>query len=174
MSKFEFTDRGSVSTGTLKATDLVPVFTDLAMIADPESVTNYYANRVSLAFWSKHHAGPEGTDKLLARQWATSPKGQEMLDEAVEWLIDKINYFCPVNVYFGAHPGDGADFGFWEVDEDEDEGEDEDEDEDVRPSFIVTLRIKSNLGNPAKWNWPTLLDMDSESVSVEFCEEVKS
>jgi hypothetical protein len=35
------------------------------------------------------------------------------LEEEVEWLIDRLNDYAPPYFYFGAHPGDGSDFGFW-------------------------------------------------------------
>lgn len=34
-------------------------------------------------------------------------------EEYVENLAQRLNDLCPPFVYFGAHPGDGADFGFW-------------------------------------------------------------
>jgi len=43
-------------------------------------------------------------------------------DQALEWhdmylneyLIDILNTIAPAGYYFGAHVGDGSDFGFWE------------------------------------------------------------
>ena len=34
-------------------------------------------------------------------------------DHSMQDLHDALNTLCPPFVYFGAHPGDGADFGFW-------------------------------------------------------------
>lgn len=34
-------------------------------------------------------------------------------DYDLEGLVDRLETFAPTGVYFGAHPGDGSDFGFW-------------------------------------------------------------
>jgi len=33
--------------------------------------------------------------------------------EYLDRLTDALQAYCPPFVYFGAHPGDGADYGFW-------------------------------------------------------------
>jgi hypothetical protein len=39
---------------------------------------------------------------------------QEQADYFInEAITDALNDLCPPYVYFGSHPGDGADFGFW-------------------------------------------------------------
>lgn len=38
--------------------------------------------------------------------------------ELVDILITKLDERAPEGMYFGAHPGDGSDFGFWRIDED--------------------------------------------------------
>jgi len=70
---------GSVSTGTLRPEDLLPVF---------------YATIANLGGKSRT---PSTNDP------------NERIEEAIEILQE----LCPPFVYFGAHPGDGADFGFW-------------------------------------------------------------
>ncbi len=75
---------GTVSAGTLKTEDLLECFLDILARLDSE-----HPLIVEVAY---------GRDN--------SP---ELLESVMEALTDH----CPPFVYFGAHPGDGADFGFW-------------------------------------------------------------
>ena len=43
----------------------------------------------------------------------------EEADEDLIVLHSLLHELAPSNCYFGAHPGDGADFGFWESEEDQ-------------------------------------------------------
>ena len=43
-------------------------------------------------------------------------KAEEYLNE---YLWDYMNQIAPDGFYFGAHPGDGSDYGFWELEVDE-------------------------------------------------------
>lgn len=54
-----------------------------------------------------------GEAAAFAAQWHNEHDEQD----AVAALIDTINDYGPEGWYFGAHPGDGADFGWWEVED---------------------------------------------------------
>ena len=76
---------GTVSEGTLRTEDLLPVFANIIKSLSDEP---HFEQLAWLAI--------EVPD-----------------DDTVDALIDALNELCPPFVYFGAHPGDGADFGFW-------------------------------------------------------------
>jgi hypothetical protein len=104
MAQFQI---GSISTGTLRPEDLLPVFIEAltalggTLPADIECGTHLeYTNLPSYdkvgviddddGFWRSEEA-----------QWD------------VDALTDALQSRCPPFVYFGTLPGDGADFGFW-------------------------------------------------------------
>lgn len=35
----------------------------------------------------------------------------------LDWLSDVLDSYAPDGFYFGAHPGDGSDYGFWQYEE---------------------------------------------------------
>ena len=95
---------GTVSYGTLRPQDLIPAFIDaLAEVA------------------------PAAHEQLLALPFAFIPSWVEEEGDGCEWwdseecqwklasLIEALEEHAPEGCYFGAHPGDGTDFGFWPV-----------------------------------------------------------
>lgn len=51
--------------------------------------------------------------------------GYDFNSEDADWLLDslfdKLNAIAPEGTYFGAHPGDGSDYGFWEFEDETEE-----------------------------------------------------
>lgn len=77
--------------GTLRCEDLYPTFRALLLLLDPEKAQGY----------------SENLDSVEEYNW-----GAETLA-----LTDDLSAVAPDGYYFGAHPGDGADFGFWKCEE---------------------------------------------------------
>lgn len=82
---------GSISSGTLRAEDLIPEFA-------------YELRRLRGSL-----------PRNIAKNITAFNNGKLEFDESelVDALMDELNQFAPPYAYFGAHIGDGADFGFW-------------------------------------------------------------
>jgi len=103
---------GSVSTGTTNPRDLIPTFMDalerFGGKLPPDTVFPAFMNI------------PEGPAPNYGYSW-TDPESPEFAaylesDDAsddVSALVDALNEVSPAYVYFGSHPGDGADYGYW-------------------------------------------------------------
>jgi len=78
---------GSISHGTLRTEDLLSAFAD-----ELEWLT--------------------GPNDLSKEAQEINPESEEA-SELVNDLIDALQELAPPYCYFGAHEGDGADFGFW-------------------------------------------------------------
>lgn len=85
---------GTVSHGTLRPEDLLESFAYELRQLDPENaLLGEYLDLDCLDEW---------TDEQ-----------QEAASELVNDMIDALSEHAPTFCYFGAHPGDGSDFGFW-------------------------------------------------------------
>ena len=91
MAQFEL---GSVSTGTLRTQDLLESFA---------SALN--------GLYKVHPLVPQALDLLSMDDWSDEQSYQA--SDITEEISDALNELCPPFVYFGLHPGDGADYGFW-------------------------------------------------------------
>jgi len=86
---------GTVSHGTLRPEDLLESFAYELRQLGPR-----------IALLDEYDALPDDPDEWTEEQ-------QETASELVNDMIDALNEHAPAFCYFGAHPGDGSDFGFW-------------------------------------------------------------
>jgi hypothetical protein len=84
-------DFGTISHGTMRPEDLIPTF---ASVLD-DLVEN-----------GEHTA-------LVAEANSIEDFESEEADAILESLFDALQESAPAYAYFGAHPGDGSDYGFW-------------------------------------------------------------
>jgi hypothetical protein len=98
---------GTISSGTLKDSDLIPRFLDALETLDPisrEAMGDLYPVQVEHPGYCQRH-------DLFDCWFCESPEVRNLMED----LFDLLDLAAPKGTYFGAHPGDGADFGFWAV-----------------------------------------------------------
>lgn len=99
---------GSVSHGTMRTEDLLPKFTSLLeeMTQDEYEATkdlDTYKRRFMKILECRH----------CILRFDDEPEMVEWSDELVNELFDYLSEFALPYCYFGAHDGDGSDYGFW-------------------------------------------------------------
>lgn len=95
----------SISSGTHRPQDLIPAFQDALLDRDPVVYTAMFIDPPFSR--PPAYVYDEGDDS----EWWSSEDCAALLEELFEALED----CAPEGHYFGAHPGDGAHFGYWEV-----------------------------------------------------------
>jgi len=97
----------SIPSGTMRPEDTVP-----AMVAALHELG------YSSGHWKRAHDQFRTIEPTEERLVAAVLHGtDEEVAESVQWLAECLNDVAPEGCYFGAHPGDGADLGFWEGEE---------------------------------------------------------
>jgi hypothetical protein len=96
---------GTISHGTLRPQDLIPKFLDVLSELHPEAYQQCQIPGAGFPMVPSYALEDETDD------WWESDKAPW----ALECLFDALGDCAPEGHYFGAHPGDGADFGFWPV-----------------------------------------------------------
>ena len=92
---------GTVLAGTMKPQDLIPAFLAELEFLDQEQMDLVATDPLYILSQEK-----DDDD-----EWWDSEEAGYFLDE----LFAKLNALAPEGCFFGAHPGDGADYGFWPV-----------------------------------------------------------
>lgn len=85
----------SVSHGTMRRQDLIPAFMEV-LKETPEYV--------QLMHLVPYHALEDEN-----AEWWDSEAARILLEE----LFDTLGNYAPEGYFFGAHPGDGSDYGYW-------------------------------------------------------------
>ncbi len=86
---------GTVIHGTMRLEDLLPAFADELEDRTGEEID---------VSWYVDNEDPDEADE------------EEAADLLAE-IMDKLTEAAPEGVYFGASPGDGADYGYWRVED---------------------------------------------------------
>lgn len=95
MKTAPYSDTGSFTNSTLRQETLIPFFLECA-----RAYANCPAEHAQL-------------DAIGTRMDAPGYYESEDADFDLDELTNLLNDAAPAGHYFGAHPGDGADFGFW-------------------------------------------------------------
>lgn len=112
MSVTTFPYYGTVSHGTMRAEDLIPAFLSVLEDLAPDR----YRSMIS---------GDDPQDAAVIACLTVDGRGEitddllEHASEMLHWLFDELDTCAPDGYYFGSHPGDGSDYGFWQVEDDE-------------------------------------------------------
>lgn len=110
------TFEGTVSEGTMREEDLIPRFLSVLAVLDKDRAESLIEEYKAEGF---------DYEDMVTDEYGTHyPFGQDddrtynLANEMTHALFDLLGEHAPEGYYFGAHPGDGADYGFWAVEED--------------------------------------------------------
>jgi hypothetical protein len=106
---------GSITRGTLRPEDLIPRFAETLqhlvesrlkdLIENPPPDFDYQ--------WDACISILKDLGRLDGNLDYDSYWEEDGHVDDLKWLNNRLNDFAPAGHYFGAHPGDGSDFGFW-------------------------------------------------------------
>ena len=97
---------GSVIHATLRSKDLIPAFLDRLSSLDFHRANDFKNARPALR--DALYKLADGLEDDL--YWDSEEATEDCND-----LQDVLDEFAPAGHYFGAHPGDGSDFGYWKI-----------------------------------------------------------
>lgn len=103
MTKAIRTEAASISHGTHRSEDLIPAFAGELRLLDANNPLIAEADAVMLLHGLGYSVMQDGDAAM----------------ELTHELMDALEEHAGPGLYFGAHPGDGSDFGYWPVEADE-------------------------------------------------------
>jgi len=116
---------GTVSHGTMRNEDLIPCFLEVAddliergwFTPRPAQAQELEELRSRMEHQQDHDTHPFDPGPPLCdcteEYWPS-----EVASEDCHWLFELLDEIAPPKHYFGAHEGDGSDYGFWRVEDD--------------------------------------------------------
>lgn len=106
---------GTVSHATLRAQDLIPAFAH-----ELRTLARKGTKHKALALQCERELARFERAEMTFERKPSNTFGDhsnvpdlETLGECVESLSDALNEYAPAYAFFGSHPGDGSDFGYW-------------------------------------------------------------
>lgn len=130
----------SVSHGTMRPQDLLPAFMDV--IRDtPEYV-------------QVMNAVPAHAMEDREAEWWDGEDAAGLLES----LSDTLDAYSPEGYYFGVHPGDGSDYGYWKAEQEEKQKE---------KDKMTLEKLKKEYRNSDVCMGEMLLSMPADGLSIE-------
>ena len=107
---FTYGNVGSISSGTMRTEDLIPDFLwELKRLA----MANKNQSHLDLVAEIQSRIDAGENDENDNPYWDSDDASYDLNDS----LFDALNEYALPYFYFGSHPGDGSDYGFWLSDE---------------------------------------------------------
>ena len=100
--KSQYAEIGSISHGTMREEDLIPAFMDTLRALDRNKADALQEDNADVFEWLDGDTDEATDDQLEAASIFLN-----------ETLWNALDEYAPPYCYFGSHPGDGADYGFW-------------------------------------------------------------
>ena len=107
---------GTVSHATMRPQDLIPAF--LEALKTPTDVTTFndWVCRLHDDGLIKTFSYQSFSSVLVIDEWVDDDSSvwhAEYADDTLAEIMDALDDIAPPYCYFGAHEGDGSDYGFW-------------------------------------------------------------